>query len=488
MFYFLGKFIKGLAKNFSQLVAPLAAFFIAWQGDLQSKIVLVVAALAIFSVASSFLRYLAFRYRVDHDAIRIRDGILQKKELKIRFDRVQGINAEQNFAFRLLGLITLSFDTAGSGKSEGVLPAIRHAEAESLRDRVGSTVPDASASEEAPEPVQQQELLLTLGWRDMIRIGLADGRALVLLAFLGPVMERAGDRLEAIIAATVEDAAQSLERFSATAGAAILVAVVLTIILLFALASILAAFLRYHDYHLYLQGARLRSTGGLVTRHENAMRLAKVQILSVRQGIVLRLFRRFRIVAKQATSSSRDKSARHFIVPLVRRKFAERFSGIVFEPEAAGIGADPWHSDFSRVSGHYLRARIFVVALLPAAAIACLFLLLGAGPAAAWSMLWVPAGILLVYQSWRRLAYRHDDDGIVRRSGLLGVRTEAFLFRKVQRVSIRQSWFQRRRRLANLKLYTAAGAVSIPYIGAGTAARLRDYVLFRVESSDRAWH
>ena len=107
---------------------------------------------------------------------------------------------------------------------------------------------------------------------------------------------------------------------------------------------------------------------------------------------------------------------------------------------------------------------------------------------AAWALLWIPFGALLVYQAWRRAAFRFDPDGLVRRSGLAGVRLDAFLFRKVQRVSIRQSWFQRRHRLANLSMFTASGAITLPYIDHATACRLRDYILYRVESSEQAWH
>ena len=140
-----------------------------------------------------------------------------------------------------------------------------------------------------------------------------------------------------------------------------------------------------------------------------------------------------------------------------------------------------------RVSPYYLRARLLLVALAPAA-IACLVLVPGAGWAAAVALLWIPAGAVLALQAWRRAAFRLDRDGLVRRSGLAGVRLDAFLFRKVQRVSIRQSWFQRRHGLADLRMFTASGPISLPYIDHAMACRLRDYILYRVESSQQAWY
>jgi len=71
---------------------------------------------------------------------------------------------------------------------------------------------------------------------------------------------------------------------------------------------------------------------------------------------------------------------------------------------------------------------------------------------------------------------------------LIGYRLDVLLFRKVQRVTVRQSWFQARRGLAELRVYLASGSVRIPYIPYEAAAALRDYILYKVESSDRSWH
>jgi putative membrane protein len=94
----------------------------------------------------------------------------------------------------------------------------------------------------------------------------------------------------------------------------------------------------------------------------------------------------------------------------------------------------------------------------------------------------------IAYRSWRRAGYLHDDDEIVRRSGLLGYRTVGLLFRKVQRVSVTQSRYQRHKNLASLRMYMASGSVRVPYISHETAKQLRDYILYKVESSDKAWH
>ena len=103
-------------------------------------------------------------------------------------------------------------------------------------------------------------------------------------------------------------------------------------------------------------------------------------------------------------------------------------------------------------------------------------------------LLWIPISLWHIYKTWQHAGYHHTDEGFVRRSGTLGYRTVALLYRKVQRVTVLQSRLQRRKGLATLRVYMASGSVRIPYIEHDTAKQLRDFILYKVESSDKAWH
>ncbi|NNE61063.1 MAG: PH domain-containing protein, partial [Woeseia sp.] len=108
--FFLGRIVRLIAKNAWQSLAPLAALLVAYQGDLVSKLTLGGVAFTVFIVAASLLSYWFFRFQIGDDAILIRQGVFKKKQLDIKFDRIQGINTKQNPVYRLLGLVTVSFD------------------------------------------------------------------------------------------------------------------------------------------------------------------------------------------------------------------------------------------------------------------------------------------------------------------------------------------------------------------------------------------
>lgn len=483
--FFLGRIVRLITKNAWQSFAPLFALLVAYQGDLVNKLTVGGIVFGFFIVTASVLSYWFFRFQLSDDAILIRQGVLKKKQLDIKFDRIQGINIQQNVVYRFLGLVTVNFDTAGSAGSEGNLPAVTRPFADALRARIG--VLQTSDVIDETDDQQTSKALLQLDWRDMIRIGLADRRALIVLAFVGPLFERLGDDAEDIIGDYISSATDSAFQFGIASGVMIVAALAVGMILLLAAISIAAAFLRYHNFALFLDGSTLRSHGGLLTRHEHSMDLGKIQTLRLQQGIVQRWLNRYHFAARQAISSGKHGSKKIFTIPVVTAELADQFRRLFLGPEGGRLSQDPRSQTIIAVSPHYMRSGILFIGLLPALFAVTAFWF-AMGPFSLLFFLWPVLLAWIVYRSWRRAGYVHDDDEIIRRSGLLGYRTAALLFRKVQRVSVTQSRYQRRKNLASLRLYMASGSVRIPYIDHETAKRLRDYVLYKVEASQLAWH
>lgn len=100
----------------------------------------------------------------------------------------------------------------------------------------------------------------------------------------------------------------------------------------------------------------------------------------------------------------------------------------------------------------------------------------------------VPAGAWpLIRRRYARWGLALTADAAVVRQGLIGSTLQAFLLRKVQRVDVVQSPFQRRHGLVTLQFVLAAETVTVPWIDEAVALRLCDRVLYRVESSRLAW-
>ncbi len=484
--FFIGKVFSALAKNATQVIAPMAAFFVAFPGSTQTKVVLAAVGFLVITLTTSILRYLFFRFRIADDAVLIREGVLNKKQLDIKFARIQGVNTEQSFIFRFFDLVTISFDTAGSSGSEGQLPAVKTGFSQALKKQIGQArkdTPEEVAADDLPETAP----LLALDWRDMIKIGLADRRAFVFLAVLAPLFEQMTEEVGQAIANAFEDVAADIAEMGTAIAATALGALALFIVTVLVLGSIAAAFFRYHNFRLYLDNDRLRSVGGLFTRHEATMDTGKVQVARVSQGIVMRWTDSIRIVLKQASSSS-QKADKSFTVPAAPPGFQQDFLADVLAPEIEGVDLDFDSPTLERVDVRFLRPRILYFGFGPALLVSAILWIGGLGSGGLVALAWVPIWAVVQWRVWRKLAYCVSANALVRRTGFLATRLDVFLLRKVQRVTVRQSPHQRRKGLASVRFFLASGSIRIPYIDAKRAETIRDYVLYRVESSKKSWH
>jgi putative membrane protein len=487
--FYIGKIYQAIAKNAVQSLAPLAAFLVAFQGDMKDKLAVGIGVFVLGTVVLAILRYWFFRYRITDNSVLIRDGVFKRTQLDIKFERVQAVNTEQNFIFRLLGLLTVSFDTAGSSGQEGYLPAVRAEGARELRDRIRRVPKQMSDAEQSGDKAERRDArtLLRLTAGDMVRIGLSSNRVFLLLVLIGPISEYMEREFGEIVeeSAVVEFLAQAQTGLMSGLAFGLLLALGI-LILLFSI-SIAGAFLRFHRYALVSDEDVLRWTGGLLTRHEHSVNRSKVQSLQVSQHVVLRLFRRFRLRARQA-SSGRPGQRSEFVVPICTGELLQDLSLEFFPEEFAGLSLNPRARGFQRISPYYLRSRIVLAGIVPAF-LATAMLWNSSGGAAFAALLWVPVGAIIVWQKYRRFGLMYGQDGLALRRGLIGFSVVVWLHRKVQRVSITQSPFQRRRQLATVRIFLAAGsAIKIPYLEHAKAKALRDYVLYRVESSEAAWH
>lgn len=507
--FFIGRTIKSFTRSLIQLVATFGALAVLIERNPQVALAIPAGIVAI--IAAGVLQYWFFRFRIEEDRIHIHQGVVRKTALDLPFDRVQGINVERSLIDRILGLVTVSMDTAGSATAEGQLPSVSSELADDLRGRIRAHRPvktaegiaDDERAGEAEEGRGRErspgQVILRLTGGDIARIGFSNRNLVVAAAVLGlfgQSIDFAEDRLRPIL----ESAGEAFTG----AGALIQVLVVIGFVLVGLGLVLFGALLRYHGFTLWREGTAYRTRAGLLTQREVVVETRKIQQLTLSHNLVLRLFRRHRLRALPAALLPNQGSAdtpglqiaEVLEVPLLQGPEAEDLRKSVFGREGDALTLLPRSAGFKRVSPHYIRAltlRIsFTLALVAVPFLTGLLRDRGPGEVVLgvfifWLASILPAA-LVGWVRWRRQGYLHDDDGLASRSGFLGRKVDAFLFRKAQSVTVVQSPLQRRKGLATLNVQLACGPLSVPYIDLGVASRLRDYMLYRVESSQRRWH
>ena len=490
--FFFERAVKGLVGNLPQLGGTLAVLVTLWRESPWFAL-LGFIGLLMLCAAVGLLRYWHFRFRQDERGIRIRQGIFKKEHLDVEYDRIQGINVEQSPIFRWLGLVAVRFDTAGSTKQEGHLPAVTREFAEALRVRVERRARAGGRPTSAsPSAGAEGRLLLALGNSDMLRIAVTDPSVLVGLVAIPALLPQYGDAVKELAEAAVTQAATDYQDVGPALLAVALLGIALAVLSILLLVAVGSAFLRFHGYQLRLEERALRSRGGLLTRKEVVVATAKIQQVVVMQGLVLRLFGRYRLRALPAGSGRAapdmdGTGTQRLQVPLLRPSLAHELRTPIFGDEGAGLSVLPTSTRFTAISPHYIRARTLAYGVVPA--LAATFATVPIFGAAALACLaWVLFVALLAWQSWRRYGYMHDDHGLASRWGLLGRKVSVCLFRKVQAVTVVRSPMQRRKGLATLHVHVASGVLSVPFMDYRHASDLRDYILYKAESSRLAWH
>jgi len=526
LLFFAGNVFRILARAMMGALIPLIAIVPLVRDDPRALgiLLLVLGAILLLPFVVGTVQWACFRFRIAGDRLLIRKGVLKKTALDLPYERVQGINVRRSPVDRLFGLVTVTLDTSGSVQAEGKLPSIKAEVAHRLQRSVTALRPvlgggaagegdseaagrsGSAAAAEARPGVEPGPVLLRLGPADMVRIGLASRNFIFVAALVGVLTDllQPGDSLDPIleaIEAGVDSAASAFTGLGALAQVGLAAAVIASIAGVALLLTVTAAFLRHHNFTLQHDGGRFRSRAGLLTQREVVVEAPKIQQLTVSQGLVLRWLRQYRLYALPAAAVSPEAGRVSAVevpdvleVPLLDGRLAEELRTLVFEREATAVPVLPGSLGLKRVSPHYIRALALRYSLVLAAVFGTLLLLAGAGVFARTStiLFWwaasVPAAALAAWQRWRRQGYAYDRDGLASRSGFIGSEVKAFPLRKVQSATVRQSPLQRRKGLATLRVQLACGRITVPYIDRRVACALRDYILYRVESSRRRWH
>lgn len=440
--------------------------------------------LVLVGIVFTLIYHRRFRFRLEDDALRVRKGIFEQKELRVRFDRVQNVSSSQPFYLRPFGLVRFGLETPGAAHKEVELPGIDAGLAESMRARIATWHRQAPAAGDPAESGTQEEkapeaedTLFEPPPSELFVYGLTSNQVWVLAGALAAlsdtVLDRIGDRLPGREWLGERIASEGLHWLLAIpAAAAALLAVLM-------LLSGIIALVRFYGYRLWAEGDRFRARFGLLDTREKTLRQSKLQGLRMAQSGIGRMLRRWYLVGRQTGAESAELNNRgeRFLVPGLN---AEGAIGLArtLQPEITGW---PEWQPVSPILRWVLMVRMT--------------LLLCAAALIAWSIppfpLWIPLGMLganllllgAIWLRWSQWGWAQAGNLVWIRRGFIGRQIDVFEIDRIQQIALRRNPLQRRRGLASLVIRVPHGAVEIPWIDHDTACDLADEALYRVESA-----
>lgn len=478
------KFIRMTIRSFWPV---LLSFFIGGRNNssFDEWLGYLAIGFAAFNLIGSILTYFRFYFHIENDAIVIDKGLLKRTHSNIPFERIQTINFKQNILHQIFNVVSVEIDTAGAKKSEISIDALKKDEAEAFRafilaekDQItAENAPDQEITEEtAPE---KEERILHLTPQDLLKVGVSQNhlRSMgIIFAFVFTTIQQFTDDFTD----TVTDQVTQYDSLLPDNNFVLfLISAVIVLIISF-LFSLINTVLKYYDLSLSINKNGLKIVRGLFNREEISINKNKVQIISWSENPIRRIFELFTLQIEQASSAEASQLKSKIRVP---GSYMEQVSRVVTTVFPAEFFRDEPRFGVSK----HLKYRLFFYLGIVPTLILGTILYFNVEWQALYSLLIIPAVWYMTTQYQRKRSFELNEELLRNNSGVFGNAHDLMQIHKVQAVRIKQSWYQRRKSLATVQLFTAAGHLSIPFIDLKLAHELENYILYRAESDSREW-
>ena len=469
---------------------PLFIIFL-FQGKTRkiSWFLYVIIGLAIVASIYSTISFFRYYFYLKGDKLFVNKGVLKKSIVEIPFARIQSVNFEQNLIHRVFNVVKLNIDTAGTAEKELQLYALDHNMAFALREHIlresqHQRIKNIDNQQEVSFNKQisdQKEVIFKLDFPQLIKVGLTENHirsGFIIIFFFFYVYDSFEDYGIDILEKrdeylpTVESLLQDLLIVGILIG---LFAIVSLII------SMVRTVLRFYDLHMWRQGKGFVIQSGLFNRKENAAKDDKIQFIRWTQNWLQKMANYHDLMMRQATSANGADVANFKSVGLSSNNINE-VQNYIFSKESEDINSIKMQS----VDRYFFLRRMYrwTFVLVP------LWILFGFLQNVSALFLLLFVSIYAVMSSW--LKYKKKQFGIGHHvlrlnGGTFGFETTLMYLFKVQNISLTETPFQKRRKLASLIIYSAAGAVTIPEIPVHDAWRIKNRLIYNVEKSKRKW-
>ncbi len=444
---------------------------------------LAAALIVLMGMLIAMIYHRRFRYQVDAESMRVRKGLFEQKELKVRFERVQNVGFSQPLYLRPLGLIRLNLDTPGALQAEVSLPGVGLEEAARIRDLVAR-----HRRTDEPEHTDTREpddtALFAPTASDLFKYGLTSNQIWLYLAiFAGPITQQIERRLSQWVEGLIEAAPEQFEAVSQAPLALALVAglsVIMIAALIMTLSGVLAM-VRFHGYRLEAVDQRFVARFGSLDAREKTLRRSRLHSHTQVQTAVGRWLGQWHVIGHQTGVSAHAMNGedRRFLIPGIDSVRVPELMRLLAGSGWHVPGWNPISARFRRI--HQLRFGSilgFITIIL------CRWVF-GTGwwVALALALILVVLIALLAHWRWRRWGWYCDGRRIQIRSGLVGQSITGFDLERCQQVRVKSSPYQRRHALASLEFRLPHGDVELPYLPRRTADELANLALYKAETA-----
>lgn len=483
-------FLFDLGGQFQQFLVPglvvlVGAGSAGWDWQAWLMVLLIPSAVV------ALVRSLSFRYRFDPSELVIKSGFIFRNERHVPYARIQNIDAVQNVVHRLLGLVEVRIETGSGAEAEARMRVLPVSALEEMRAKVLSgrqsaassvTLSDVTPSHGA---LPERRTLLRLNPRELLLAGFLDSRGLVIAGAAFGLLWELGlfdSTIDMVFGEKASGRGMIRQVVRGLIGGgmpppgrlALGVAAFGAIVLVMRVMSMGWSLIRLYGFSLDRTADDLRTEFGLFTRVMATIPLHRIQMLTIREGPLHRLFKTASVRVDTAGGNGAEGGAtpRESLAPIIRvRHLPQLLREVLPDIDITGV---QWRPIDPRGFRRDLKGSLIVAVAMSAPFVLMLkwWTLVLLAMLVVWG--YVNASLYVKHVGWAL-----TDRAVLFRTGWISRTVSVARFTKIQAVTMNESPFDRRWRMARVRVDTAGAGdashrVDIPYLGQEAARRLHE--------------
>ncbi|SOC42102.1 putative membrane protein [Ureibacillus acetophenoni] len=319
-------FVKGL----KELIIPIGIIFLSRFLNRSEELnfwtdllpILIIGVPVIFYLFSGIIKWWTFIYWFEEDELRVEYGLFIKKKRYIPFERIQSLNYKEGIFHQIFGLVQVMVETAGStdGKPEVELTAVKKDEAKRIEVQMYKSknqksnldyLGNAKEGEFISEPLS--ESIHKMSNKDLLILATTSNSIGVVLAGIAAVV---GQFSEYIPYDLIFEELSLFVQF----GVVIILFTIIVGLLLAWLLSIGLTFLSYYDFSVMKESDKVIVTRGLLEKKKVTIPLNRIQAIKIVENPLRQLFGFASVIIESAGGAAGEKEKKMTLFPLIKKK------------------------------------------------------------------------------------------------------------------------------------------------------------------------
>lgn len=436
--------VLNVIKTLKELIIPFFAFVVFGSAGGGFYSILGGILVLVLILVGGILSWFRYTYRIEEGELRIEYGLFVRKKRYIPFERIQSLDLSEGIFHRPFGLVKVKVETAGSSGTgaEATLTAISKTDAAIIQEVLQKVKTQGIEDiEDIQEPKEQ--ILYKISPRELLILASTSGGIGVVISAVIAFVTQFDELIP------YKTVFHELEEFVAS-GVLVVSVIVFIGFLLAWIIAVIWMMIKYTDFTLKRVENDLIITRGLLEKRQITVPLGRIQGIRISENFLRQPFGYASVYIESAGGSALNaESAAVNILPLIKKT---RISQLI-EDHIDGYDLEiQTTSAPKRALKRYIFRGWLVV--IPIAIILIFFFKLWG----ALSLLLLPLSALWSYLEYKDAGWSQQGNQLTLSYRALVKHTVFMQKNKVQALSLKESFFQRKENLASVEATLMSGA------------------------------